>query len=293
MADDSCPVCGKLFLGMEEHGRQTHIGRCIAKQDRTRDAGAPFLPMPQQDAGEEQEGVADVDTQASPERNLDPRVAHRNPELAEEIRGLTSGDRALLRLFYERSDLKVSLIDAILDIAREREPPTFLSAAHFIALVDRLPGPTFMRSVLRLEGVGVDFPLFHRDLCEIATTLLDRFDGFLLDPDAPRPMAEGMHDFVDGARYKQLLSALRTAAGPDAFLVPLVINSGGVLVFTCLRTYFSDEVVDSTNLAKFNLTSPGAKAHPIYVTFGIFETPLFFNALTLCREHSCTFAVVQ
>lgn len=152
------------------------------------------------------------------------------------LEGLNETDKALLLLYYERTDIKVSLMREIIAIARMPDAPTFRSERELLKSVDALPGPKFTVYSLTVPPMPATFPLLARDVGEIALGLLQRFNGRICDPQVRRDPASGTTDFVDGERYQELLQALAEAfPDEDTVLVPLIFNAGrnGILTACC------------------------------------------------------------
>ena len=141
---------------------------------------------------------------------------------------LTAKDKALLRLYFERSDLKLSLMQDIIKLLEMPEPLSFRNAQQFFSYLDGLPGPEFAAYDLKLPDVDDSYTLFARDLLEVAVTLVQRFPGQLHDPLQIRPEEAGSADFVDGERFRKLQANLTASAGDKAVLLAIVINAGGV-----------------------------------------------------------------
>ncbi len=152
------------------------------------------------------------------------------------LEGLNETDKALLLLYYERTDIKVSLMREIIAIARMPDAPTFRSERELLKSVDALPGPKFTVYSLTVPPMPATFQLLARDVGEIALGLLQRFNGRICDPQVRRDPASGTTDFVDGERYQELLQALAEAfPDEDTVLVPLIFNAGrnGILTACC------------------------------------------------------------
>ena len=220
--DKYCPWCAKDLRTQNWRGQRVHVGMCKVKREEAAAAAAAAA------------AVAATRVAAPP-----PRAAKRAilPAVAAEDMnplpgGLNETDKALLLLYYERTDIKVSLMREIIAIARMPDAPTFRSERELLKTVDLLPGPRFTVYSLTVPPLPATFQLLARDVGEIALGLMQRFNGKICDPQVLRDPASGTTDFVDGERYRELLQTFG-AAFPDeeAVLVPLIFNAGqnGVL----------------------------------------------------------------
>ena len=216
-ATSHCDICARDLSDMLERGKDIHRGKCLARKIRREaeqqptvahvSAGAALDPIPMDFEDGALQLAAEVDD--------------------EEQQQFSKGDQALLTLFYSRSDIKVSLLEDIIAIARMPDRVSlFTSARQFLDFVDRLPGPEFARSRLTMPGIDWDLSLWTRNLVDVAMTLVQRFNGAFADPAVVTDPAQGTSDFVDGQRYRKLCDTLRGLAGADAVLIPLVFSSG-------------------------------------------------------------------
>ncbi len=169
----------------------------------------------------------------------------------EDAAAFCDADEAWLRLFYQRCDLKTSLLDDVLQLTK-LGPTTFKSAQQMMAAIDALPGPEFRTMALHIHGIETPYTLMVRDLLEVVNTILQRCNGCFRDPvegdegdkdpaggnegdEGDKDPAGGRSnegdegDFVDGERFKHLCKKFREAVGPDAdaILMPVVLSSGG------------------------------------------------------------------
>jgi hypothetical protein len=133
-------------------------------------------------------------------------------------------DAPYLELFYNRTDIKMSLLQDILSLA-QLPPPSFSTAAGMMALVDSLPGPWFNETLIPIDGSQVQYILRHRDLLEIIQLLIRRLNGLFLDPLKTYP-----GEFVNGSRFKGLSQKL-LEHDPSAILMPIAFNSGRLAFF--------------------------------------------------------------
>ena len=67
---------------------------------------------------------------------------------------LNGADEALLHLYYQRRDIKSSLLDGFLNLGRMPERVTFTSATQFFKYIDSLPGANL--------GIGLHVIARHR-----------------------------------------------------------------------------------------------------------------------------------
>ena len=215
-----CMWCAKDLREANLHGQLVHVGMCqrkrevaVAAAEATRKVSQVAAPMP----ALARAMPPDVAAIAEPDTALDE---------------LNDTDKALLLLFYERTDIKVSLMREIIAISRMPEPPSFRSERDLLKTVDALPGPKFNVLSLTVPPLPATFPLLARDVGEIALGLLQRFNGRICDPQTRRDPASGTTDFVDGDRYQELLQTLAAACpDEDAVLVPLIFNAGMKWIF--------------------------------------------------------------
>ncbi len=212
----SCPYCGKNLQTAALRGQLVHVGICrrkretfaLAVQSSKRLRMEQSCPPSVMESGDQQQSpMEDVEVPSD--------------------EGLNDTDKALLRLFYERKDMKVSLLREIIAIARMPQTPTFRSAREMLKSVDDLPGPEFDMYTLTVPPLQQSFPLFARDVSELALGLLRRFNGRICDPRTRRKPASGSTDFVDGERYRKLQKKLSKACPKEEpVLVPLIFNAG-------------------------------------------------------------------
>ena len=132
-----------------------------------------------------------------------------------------AADEEWLRFWYGRGDVRMSLLADVLRLA-QHGPPSFETAKGMMARIDALPGPSFSVTAIRIEGVETPYIYRHRDVLEIAESLVHRFNGAFCDPEV-----EHRGEFVAGERFRDLERKLRAATSdPGAVLMPLVLSSG-------------------------------------------------------------------
>lgn len=220
-AGESCDICGRNLADMPPHGQSVHRGLCLKKRLRARPISATppnFPPVP----------VQSMEPPEEPSEEELNEAEELDAGAADPISELSEGDAALLRLFFDRSDLKVSLLERIVALVRMPNLAiSFTSAKQLLDFVDALPGPEFRQDILQLQDVaGLTLPLWHRSIVDVTLVLVRRFNGAFIDPLALPLASEGTSDFTDGTRFRELTAELTRIAGPDAVLMPLVLSSG-------------------------------------------------------------------
>lgn len=198
------------------------MGKCRKRSDHLEETAAPRRGTPEEavQVGHhvEEDDVVDAD------RETHAAGVASHPGLQSDM--LNEADIALLRMFNERGDLKRSLLDEFLAVMRLPERPTFANSQQFFAYIDGLPGQEFSKQTLFVPKGEQTYPLFFRDLVQVAKGLIANFNGKFHDPLHRRASHEGCVDFVDGTHYRSLVAKLAASAGEDAVLMPLVFNSG-------------------------------------------------------------------
>ena len=213
-----CPLCRKDLSSRTERGRSTHHGQCRKRREEaisTEQAAAAAGSS--STAVEVLASIVDStdgdDAQATPLED--------NEETAVQSTTFSPADLAWLHLYFRRSDLKMSLLDDVMKIGR-LGPSSFTSGKCLTDTIDALPGPEFKTVHISLDDVGKPYTLLLRDILQVATTLLERFNGAFCDSAGTSRGG----DFVDGERFQRLRAKLESAAGEGVMLMPLVLSSG-------------------------------------------------------------------
>lgn len=226
MASRFCELCSRDMTDLNYQGRQTHTGIC--KKKREGRCAPPTLAVDHVEVeDEEMQGAAAVGGEHEGQEISGAGAS--GGESTNEERQLTAADEALLRMFYERSDVKASLLKDVIAILRMPERLTFINSQQFLSFIDSLPGPEFSSTAIVIPEGMLQYTLHSRDILDIVTALIARFNGSFWDPSSSREVDDGLVDFADGTRFKQLNAKLAECAGPDAVLVPLVLSSGAQL----------------------------------------------------------------
>ena len=138
--------------------------------------------------------------------------------------GRTAADEAWLRFYATRRDVKKSLLQDLFSLTQHGPPSLFSSPNAFFNFIDALPGVPFRQAQLQLDGTA-PVPFGWRSLLDVIAQLIDRHNGGFLDP-IEAEMTEPPTDFIHGERFRRLHARLCEKAGPDAVLMPIILNSG-------------------------------------------------------------------
>ena len=110
---------------MTLRGRQVHAGIC-ARRHLTDE------PMGNPSPDDDMPGTTD------PGEERGERVPLAAPLAL--VTQLNAADEALLRLYYHRRDIKASMLDQVIELARMPERVTFKAASQVFKFIDSLPG---------------------------------------------------------------------------------------------------------------------------------------------------------
>lgn len=229
-AHEVCPYCEKELHFVTDRGRSTHVGICRSKEAKLRHASARAAEEDLQLAAAKRRR-----TEAASEEQTGPLAAAgaRSGVVASAASPqLNATDHGWLRVFLERHDISISLLDAILPVCALPDPTRFNSGIAFMTFVDSLPGPSFHSISLKLPEQRIVYEYPFRSILDVVEHMCVRHNGSLLDPE--QPLAERELDLIDGERFRRLNDALQHAAGPSATLAPLIFSSGS-LDDVCLR----------------------------------------------------------
>lgn len=147
---------------------------------------------------------------------------------------LGPADQAWLHFMTGRHDVKKSLLEDIFRLVKVGLPTLFRSATSYSRFVDALPGLDFRETSIPLEGTS---PVLFawRSIVDVVNMQLEQHNGHFLDP-IDSEMSPLETDFIHGERFRRLQAQLCEQAGPDAVLLPILLNSGYVNfgVFACV-----------------------------------------------------------
>ena len=160
---------------------------------------------------DEQHEIVGTDARAG----LDLNLGDAKPNAADE---------AWLRLYATRRDVKKGMLQDMFVLSRLGPPSLFKTADSFFDFVDALPGVPFHHTMIEMDGTP-PFPFAWRSLLGVLEQLFVRHNGGFLDPVEAEMVTEPT-DFIHGDRFRRLTAQLWDQAGPDAVLLPIILNSG-------------------------------------------------------------------
>lgn len=238
---------------MGSHGVGIHVGMCRAKAQRLEAESRRLIRETEEQAAdakrrrtltqeeEDDEDLFGIHPEAAP---LEAVAAAPAAAAALPVEALNSTDRAWLQVFYDRKDLSSSLLDDILPLTRMPEETQFVSVAGLLGFIDDLPGPVFEDSTLELPNCAAPFVFAARPIVPLMKEMIDRHNGEFTDPEEDPTLHFEHPDFVDGTRFRRLLSELHEAAGSDSVLMPLILSSGMLHVCITHGAFYACAYVD-------------------------------------------------